>query len=305
MVSDDTEHALFVAQSLLRHPADADAFQRRLAWHLRWWFAGLPAGIGMATARACLKLWLGFPPSRSGVFSAGNGPAMRSALIGGYFHDQPEMLRRFVLASTQLTHTDPKAAVGAEAVARLAAWAVEHDPTEPPDAECDRRDAGRIGPRTIRSGASGSSRSRRAYAAGTSVPDFAVSLGLDKGVTGYIYHTVPVAVYAWLRHYGDFRATLEAALDCGGDTDTVGAIAGALAGAPWAQRAFPNRGSAGSSTGPGRCGCFARSRIGSGSNEQPGVRWARCLFLAAVLPRNLFFLLVVLFHGFRRLAPPY
>src|SRR3972149_1544402 len=71
MVRDDTEHALFVGQSLLRHPADADAFQRRLAWHLRWWVAGLPAGIGMATARACLKLWLGFPPSRSGVFSAG------------------------------------------------------------------------------------------------------------------------------------------------------------------------------------------------------------------------------------------
>ena len=59
---------------------------------------------------------------------------MRSAVIGGYFHDRPEALRHFVLASTQLTHTDPKAAVGAEAVARLAAWAVEHEPTEPPDA---------------------------------------------------------------------------------------------------------------------------------------------------------------------------
>src|ERR1017187_4780675 len=60
MVSDDTEHTLFVAQSLLRNPDDVDAFQRRLAWHLRWWFAGLPAGIGMATAKACVKLWLGF-----------------------------------------------------------------------------------------------------------------------------------------------------------------------------------------------------------------------------------------------------
>ena len=146
MVSDDTEHTLFVAQSLLRYPADTDAFQRRLAWHLRWWFAGLPAGIGMATARACVKLWLGFPPSRSGVFSAGNGPAMRSAVIGGYFHDQPEMLRRFVLASTQLTHTDPKAAVGAEAVARLAAWAVEHDPADAARRRGDRRTAGRVGP---------------------------------------------------------------------------------------------------------------------------------------------------------------
>ena len=45
------------------------------------------------------------------------------------------MLHRFVLASTQLTHTDPKAAIGAEAVARVAAWAVEHDPAEQPDVE--------------------------------------------------------------------------------------------------------------------------------------------------------------------------
>ncbi|TVS08433.1 MAG: hypothetical protein EA424_28605 [Planctomycetaceae bacterium] len=43
---------------------------------------GLPAGVGMATARACLKLWLGFPPKRSGVDSAGNGPAMGKAVLG-------------------------------------------------------------------------------------------------------------------------------------------------------------------------------------------------------------------------------
>ena len=75
--------------------------------------------------------------------------------------------------------------------------------------------------------------------------DFAASLGLTNGVTGYIYHTVPVAVYAWLRHYGDFRVTLEAVLDCGGDTDTVGAIAARWPAPPWARRAFPKRGSAG------------------------------------------------------------
>ena len=60
------------------------------------------------------------------------------------------------------------------------------------------------------------------------VAEFAQSLGLKKGVTGYAYHTVPVALYAWLRHYGDYRAGLEAVLNCGGDTDTVGAITGAL-----------------------------------------------------------------------------
>ena len=41
MVSDDTEHTLFVAQALLTHPDDVDAFQRCLAWKLRLWLLGL------------------------------------------------------------------------------------------------------------------------------------------------------------------------------------------------------------------------------------------------------------------------
>ena len=132
MVSDDTEHTLFVAQSLLKHPSDASAFQRTLAWHLRWWFLGLPAGVGLATARACVKLCLGFSPTRSGVFSAGNGPAMRSAILGGYFQDDPDAIDAFVRASTQITHKDPKALIGALAIARLAAWAVEHQANQRP-----------------------------------------------------------------------------------------------------------------------------------------------------------------------------
>ena len=82
MISDDTEHALFTAQCLLAHPNSVDRFVRRLAWCLRGWLVSVPAGIGLATLRSILKLWAGVPPSRSGVFSAGNGPAMRSAILG-------------------------------------------------------------------------------------------------------------------------------------------------------------------------------------------------------------------------------
>ena len=85
MISDDTEHTLFVAQSLLSCSDNATTFQKSLAWKLRLWLLGLPAGIGLGTLRAIIKLWLGFPPHRSGVNSAGNGPAMRSAIIGVFF----------------------------------------------------------------------------------------------------------------------------------------------------------------------------------------------------------------------------
>ena len=48
-----------------------------------------------------------------------------------------------------------------------------------------------------------------------------------------------VAIYAWYRHFGDYRQTLEAVIQCGGDTDTTGAIAGALAGATTGESGIP------------------------------------------------------------------
>jgi ADP-ribosyl-[dinitrogen reductase] hydrolase len=89
MISDDTEHAFMTGQALLEAQGDVERFRRALAWKLRWWFVALPAGVGLATARACIRLWLGVPPERSGVQSAGNGPAMRSAIIGAVFADAP------------------------------------------------------------------------------------------------------------------------------------------------------------------------------------------------------------------------
>src|SRR5690349_6922843 len=59
MVSDDTEHAILVGQALLSSGDNPAVFQRALAWGLRRWFLGLPAGVGFATLRSCLRLWVG------------------------------------------------------------------------------------------------------------------------------------------------------------------------------------------------------------------------------------------------------
>jgi len=223
MVSDDTEHTMMVAQSLLASPTDADAFQRRLAWKLRWWFLGLPAGVGMATAKACIRLWIGVSPKRSGVWSAGNGPAMRSAVIGAFFADDPARRREFVSASTRLTHRDPRAEIAALAVAETAAL-IAGDESEQILAALPLVGDNEEWRSTCRKLAD-------AHARQISVSQFADTLGLARGVTGYAFHTVPVAIYATLRHPGDFKAALTATLNCGGDTDTVGAIVGALMGA--------------------------------------------------------------------------
>lgn len=300
MVSDDTEHTLFVAQALLTHPDDPIAFQRCLAWKLRVWLLGLPAGIGLATLKAILKLWAGVSPIRSGVWSAGNGPAMRSAIIGTYFADEPERRRAFVSASTRLTHTDPKAETAALAVAEAAAWAVNQN--EP------------IGQWLTH--LSGLGRDEEwiviceklagALASAKSVEEFADSLGLQKGVTGYAYHSVPVALYAWLRHLKDFHKALESALDCGGDTDTVGAIVGAIVGAKVGKHGIPANLIAGISEWPRSVALLEQiaRRLAQQKNIGQPLGPVQCFWPGLIL-RNFIFLIVVLIHGFRRLAPPY
>ncbi|MEK7780913.1 MAG: ADP-ribosylglycohydrolase family protein [Verrucomicrobiota bacterium] len=300
MVSDDTEHTLFVAQALLTHPDDPNAFQRCLAWKLRFWLLGLPAGIGLATLKAILKLWVGISPTRSGVWSAGNGPAMRSAIIGVYFADDPVKRRAFVSASTRLTHTDPKAETAALTVAEAAAWAVNQN--EPIEQWLTRLSILGCDEEWLNI----CQKLADAMTSEKSVVEFADSLGLQKGVTGYAYHSVPVALYAWLRHRDDFRKALESALDCGGDTDSVGAMVGAIMGAQGGKQSIPPELITGIAEWPRSV--LLLEQVAAKLSQQKDI--ARALgpvryFWPGLTLRNPVFLAVVLIHGLRRLAPPY
>ena len=155
---------------------------------------------------------------------------MRAAPIGAFFRHAPDHMTEFVSVCTRVTHVDPRAEVGAQAVAALARFGMERS--------ADARPEPRQFVELLRSVGGNCaewnelvSKIESALARDDSVSRFADSLDLANGVSGYVYHTVPVVAYAWLRHFGDFRAALESVLDCGGDTDTTGAIVGALSGA--------------------------------------------------------------------------
>ncbi|MEN8761598.1 MAG: ADP-ribosylglycohydrolase family protein [Thiogranum sp.] len=305
MLSDDTEHTLFISQALLAQPTSVEAFARRFAWSLRWWFVSLPAGIGLGTLRSIVRLWLGFSPSNSGVRSAGNGPAMRAAPIGAMFANDAERRQAYVEASTRVTHADPRALVGAQVVANLCAWSVCTGAAERPQAIQFLellRTSGEHEPQwsaIVEDMA-------RAVTGGWSVQAYADSLGLRNGISGFIYHTVPVVSYAWYRHFGDFQATLTAVLDCGGDTDTTGAIAGALTGAVVSEQGIPRLWIQGIADWPrGVSLCYrVADQLYEASRRQQAMPVIRYLW-PALLPRNFLFLLIVLAHGFRRLVPPY
>jgi ADP-ribosylglycohydrolase len=291
MVSDDTEHAVMTTLSLAKHGNDPDAFTRDLARRLRWWFAGIPAGVGMATARSATKLWCGANPSRSGVWSAGNGPLMRAPVIGVHFADDSENRDKFTDASTRITHTDPRALECARLIAKAATLAT--DGVQNPVVILDslerqiESDEMKIRFPLLRSGLD----------EGIEVGAFADSFGRKPGfVSGFAPDTAAVALFAWLRHRGDYRAAVTSVIAAGGDTDTAAFVAGSLAGIDVGKAGLPADWIAGLRDWP--LGGALLSRADAMDHLQYP-NWPLSLV------RNLCFFLIVLAHAFRRLLPPY
>jgi ADP-ribosylglycohydrolase len=294
MFSDDTEHTLMLATALVEHPNDSLAMQRALGWKLRWWFIALPAGVGLSTAKAILRLWLGFPAAKAGVHSAGNGAAMRIAIMGVVFDDDAAKRQTFALAACRLTHTDPRAEESALLVAEAASIAARHCPTH------------EILPVLEKLIVSEEMKSRFAtlktsLSTQKSVLEFAEEIGCGYGVSGFAPNTVAVALFAWLRHRGDFESAVRSVIQCGGDTDTVAAITGAISGAETGEAGIPLGWIDGIFEWPRSVNYIRRvaQALVSGNRHAPRYFWP------AVPLRNLFFLGIVILLGFRRLLPPY
>lgn len=294
MFSDDTEHTLMVAVALLRHRDNPAEFQRSLGWALRWWLLALPAGVGISTAKAIVRLWLGFPVSRAGVCSAGNGAAMRSAIMGVVFREDAAARREFALTACRLTHTDPRAEESAILVSEAAALASKR---------VDTRNVMEVLKSFVTSEEMHSrwAKLEAGLSRGMSVPEYAAEIGCERGVTGFAPNTVAVAIFAWLRHRGEFERMVSNVIACGGDTDTVAAIAGGICGAEVGEAGIPKPWIDGICDWP-RSVRYVRSLASSLTEQKAKVALPK-LAWPAIPFRNLMFLLIVLAHGFRRLIP--
>ena len=201
-VSDDTVQSGLVLGALKRCGGDVDFFRRDLGRGLRKWFLSIPPGIGLATIKASLRLCVRVPAARSGVNSAGNGAAMRAAVIGAALHQDPEARVRFVEASSRITHSHPDAIAGAQLVA-LAASLVAMGQLDQFHAEADR-----VAPEW----------------------NWDLSWG-EKGPTGYVVQSVNAVISIVTEPNLSFQAAIEKAISLGGDTDTVAAMVGGILGA--------------------------------------------------------------------------
>lgn len=298
MWSDDTEHTIMLAQALVVSEGDPTKFARSMAWELRWWLLGLPAGVGLATLRSIMKLWLGFTPHHSGVFSAGNGPCMRASLIGACFPDDEQKRQDLTTAHTRLTHSDPKAFTAARAVAEVAALLSTSDqaPTLTVVIHAMDHDDADAEWKSILSAI------QDAVGNGYTADHFLESIGGDarRGISGYAYHTVPVVIFFGLVNGWEFKPTLTQVIDAGGDADSTGAIAGALCGTFGGRNCVPCEWIDGIAEWP--VGIHGLVDLGEALSEGRMLR-VRSYWSPALMIRNIFFLAVVLMHGFLRLVP--
>lgn len=213
-VSDDTEQTVMVAEAILKARGDPEQAARLLGRALVGWFWTVPPGVGMATARACLRLSVGLS---GGVRSAGNGAAMRAAAVG-LWPGEREALGR---ALARITHTDPRGVDGAVAVARAVALVVQGE-------ECPLERLSDLDFRLVENlEVAWRLRDPQAFAQ-------------QVGASGYVLHSVPLAFACLWADPPEYLSGLQAVLACGGDADSNGAIAGALLGARFGLEGIPS-----------------------------------------------------------------
>ena len=120
-VTDDTQQALILAESLTTSGLDLDRF----AAGLIAWFRGNPKDVGNTTRIALEALAAGTAPLEAGAMAlatrgersaAANGAVMRCAPVALRFRRDPSRLVRDSLDSARVTHAEARASWGTVAV---------------------------------------------------------------------------------------------------------------------------------------------------------------------------------------------
>jgi len=227
-ITDDTEQALCIARSLIEQgefdPAD-------IAERFVGWYDSNPFDIGRMTMKSLSRLKHGDAWDEAGQHvwenspegqNAGNGSVMRCPPLAVPFANDHEQLTTVSRQSSQITHADPRCTYGC-AVVNLTIAGILGDADAPLQDALDD--------------------------VGADAPDELVTAlePLARGVSpgtletsGYVVHSVQTAL-----HDGLFAESAEEAIvtavNRGGDTDTIGAIAGAVAGARFGASQLPAR----------------------------------------------------------------
>ena len=210
-VTDDTQMSLCAARAI----AAAGGWSLRgVAEQFAGWLKGRPVDVG-STCRAGIRRYMleGTFEGPPGAWDAGNGAAMRVLPVALLTLGDDRALARLAVEQARLTHHHPLSDAACVLVGGLVQQACLG-----------------YSLRQLRGAA---------LAAAAAEPRFAFEpyRGL---ATGYVVDTLQTVLHHLFTTAG-FEACLTAVVNQGGDADTTGAIAGAIAGAYYGPGALPRR----------------------------------------------------------------
>ncbi|MEU7321855.1 ADP-ribosylglycohydrolase family protein [Streptomyces griseoviridis] len=244
-VTDDTEQAVIVGRLLDEGGGRIDPL--RLAHELLDWEKEMKAKgsfdlLGPSTKAALDAVARGVPPREAGRHGTTNGAAMRVTPVGiASAATSPDEFLDRVVESCQVTHDTTIGIAGAAAVAAAVSTGVDGGSLA--EAVAAAVTAARAGARRGHWIAGADIASRIVWA-GDLVRDLPEADALDRicalvGTSVASQESVPAAFAVLAVADGDpWRAALLAA-NLGGDSDTIGAIAGAVAGSVTGLSALP------------------------------------------------------------------
>ncbi len=250
--SDDTQLARELLLSI-KNAGDFDpaVFARRVA---DLFARGEAIGAGPGSRGAAVRLQAGVRWEDAGTPGpyAGNGAAMRAGPVGALYLRDPVRLVGVARDQALVTHRDPRAVAGAIAVAGAVAIGARPGPLPTRSALEELgelvRPADESMGRTVREVATWLGAGPGAAAlrvAALAEPGKTAARGSAErgggGVSPFVVPSVAWSLYAFLRSPDDYWETICTAIAIGGDTDTLAAMAGAMAGARLGPAALPGR----------------------------------------------------------------
>lgn len=228
---DDLAQAVILAEAILEH----DTLRHDdLAARLMAWFESNGRGMGAQTRAVLNALRDGMLPSEAarliwqadGGQPAGNGAVMRCSPVAMRWPRDRRKLFEETENSSRVTHHDPRCGWSAYAV-NLAVAEALHGRIASIESIADLLEGEGVGPHTVLAAREVAGRTLE-------------RLRLDGSAMGFTLKAMQVGLWC-LEHAEDFEESLVLVIHAGGDTDTNGAVAGAILGALHGQSGIPER----------------------------------------------------------------
>lgn len=225
--TDDTHMMIGVAESLITQVGfDGEHMADRFIYNYNW----EPfRGYGPGPPRIFAAIQEGEPWDKASEKlypggSYGNGAAMRIAPVGFFYYDDPQKLRDVAYQSSHITHAHVLGKEGAALQAYAVSQAISIDPTFSFDRDVFLRKL-----RDFVENDTYKEKLQTMEDLWDETDKIKVAAELGNGIEAF--NSVPAAIFSFLTHPNSFEEAVVYAISLGGDTDTIGAMAGAISGA--------------------------------------------------------------------------